>query len=283
MQSVSFDAMGTKVTVVLPSDASVTETRRLFDQVEQVCSRFLKHSELGRLNDSSTSTVEVSPLLADIFTVAQDLRSRTDRLVDPAVGGLVSAWGYDRTFPKIVDLADPPSDVEPNFWWHIDGSTLWKAPGVRFDLGGIAKGWTADVAVERGLATIVNAGGDLRSNHPEADVDIEDPWGTIVARVPLGCRGLATSSVTRRRWKVAGRPAHHLIDPRTGAPAHTPMLGATVVCDSATLAEAGAKAVLLYGEHGLAWADDQDWIDGALAIWNDGSVYATGSLEVMAA
>ncbi len=283
MRSVSFDAMGTSVTIALQSDRSATRARRLFDHVEQVCSRFLEHSELSRLNDSSASTVEVSPLLADILAVAQDLRSWTDHLVDPAVGGLVSAWGYDTTFPKVADLTDPPSDVGADLWWHIDGSTLRKAPGVRFDLGGIAKGWTADVAVERGFATIVNAGGDLRSNHPEADVDIEDPWGNIVATVPLGRRGLATSSVTRRRWKVAGRHAHHLIDPRTGAPACTPVLSATVVCDRAAMAEAGAKGVLFHGEDGLSWADDQDWIDGALVIWNDASVYATGSLEVTAA
>lgn len=283
MRSVAFSAMGTSVTVVLQPDESATGARHLFDEVEQVCSRFLEHSELSRLNDSSASTMELSPLLADIFTAAQDLRSRTDRLVDPAVGELVSAWGYDRTFPGIVDLAAPPSIAEPNWEWRIDGTTLKKTPGARFDLGGIAKGWTADVAVERGLATIVNAGGDLRSNHSEAEVDIEDPWGDIVATIPLGRRGLATSSVTRRTWKVAGRDAHHLIDPRTGAPAQTPVLSATVVCDRAVMAEAGAKAILFHGEDGLAWADDQDWIDGALVIWNHASVYATGSLEAVAA
>ena len=205
----------------------------------------------------------------------------TGYLVDPAVGGLVSAWGYDRTFPSVVDLADPPVAHDTRSWWHTEGFTLWKAPGLRFDLGGIAKGWTADLAVELGLATIVNAGGDLRSNDADAEVDIEDPWGNVVATIPLGRRALATSSTTRRRGKVAGRDAHHLIDPRTAAPAVTPILSATVVADRAAIAEAGAKAVLLHGQDGLSWADDQDWIDGALAIWNDGSVFATGSLEVL--
>jgi len=278
----SFDAMGTTVTVELQPGRTATGVRRLFDHVEQVCSRFLTQSELSELNASPASPAELSPLLADIFSVAQDLRRWTDRLVDPAMGGLVSAWGYDKTFPSVVDLANPPTDLEASSWWHIEGSTLWKARGLSFDLGGIAKGWTADIAVELGLASIVNAGGDLRSNHADTEVDIEDPWGNIVATVPVGRRALATSSVTRRRWKVAGRDAHHLIDPRTGAPASTPILSATVVCDRAVMAEAGAKAVLLHGEDGLSWADDQEWIDGALAVWNDGSVYATGSMEAIA-
>ena len=44
---------------------------------------------------------------------------------------------------------------------------------------------------------------------------------------------LATSSVTRRRWQIAGEPAHHLIDPRTSAPAVTPVACATVVARTA--------------------------------------------------
>ena len=95
----------------------------------------------------------------------------------------------------------------------------------------------------------------------------------------VGVGGLATSATTRRQWNVAGRPANHLIDPRTLSPAFSPIFSATVMTETAVEAEAGAKAVLLHGEHGLAWAEQQQWIDAALVVWRDGSVYATTGWE----
>ena len=59
------------------------------------------------------------------------------------------------------------------------------------------------------------------------------------------------------------------------APASTPVVSATVVADTAVEAEAGAKAVVLMGVNGLAWADQQDWIRQAAVIWHDGTVYGT--------
>ncbi|MDF1595576.1 MAG: FAD:protein FMN transferase [Acidimicrobiia bacterium] len=120
-----------------------------------------------------------------------------------------------------------------------------------------------------------------RSGSSEALVDIIDPWGHRVARVPLGVGALATSSTTRRRWKIPGGEAHHLIDPRTLAPAVSPIISATAI--AATAVEAGAKVMLLHGSDGLVWAAAQPWIKGALAIWAEGSVYATNGWRLVAA
>jgi thiamine biosynthesis lipoprotein len=159
---------------------------------------------------------------------------------------------------------------------------LTRQPGTSIDLGGIAKGWACDRAIELGLARIVSAGGDVRSSSEDALVDVIDPWGDTVVVVPLGNGALATSSVTRRRWRVGNEDAHHLIDPRTLAPARTPVFSATVVAATATEAETGAKAVLLQGTEGLTWAQRQPWILGALVVWHDGSAYATKHLKVAA-
>ena len=74
----------------------------------------------------------------------------------------------------------------------------------------------------------------------------------------------------------------HLIDPRTMAPIETPILSASVLVSSALEAEAGAKTVLLRGEGGLAWAAETAWVDAAVVVWHDGSVYATPGIEVAA-
>ncbi|MCP4965422.1 MAG: hypothetical protein GY926_09320 [bacterium] len=278
MNRVSFRAMGTSV-VAIGSD--VSGVGEWFDAAERVFSRFIADSELSRLNGSPDPTLVVSDEMASCLTTAAGLLLRTDGLIDPAVGGALVDWGYDRDFVDVADRSEL-GPIRGIGRWSVDGNSVYRQHGVRLDLGGIAKGWTCDQAVTRGLADVVSAGGDVRSVLADTIVEIEDPWGEVAARVLLGSGGLATSSSSRRRWKVAGREAHHIIDPRRLAPATSPIFSATVIAASAVEAEAGAKAVLLHGEHGLAWAEQQNWIDAALVVWHDGNVYATTGWEMAA-
>lgn len=278
----SFAAMGTDVIVVAESKSGIAETRSLFERTERLCSRFDSSSELTWVNAQPAGAVEVSADLAAILELAADLRHMTDGLVNPGVGARVVEWGYSTTFEAVGDLISPPGP-RGSHEWTISERSVIRPGGVLLDLGGIAKGWTADMAIESGLALLVSAGGDMCSRSADTIAEIVDPADhTIAARVRVGIGALATSSVARRRWRVGDTTAHHLIDPRTGAPAASPVVSASVAATTASQAEAGAKAVLLHGEAGLAWADSQDWIEGAVVCWDSGAVYATGSLELVA-
>lgn len=277
----SFPAMGTEVIVVCETPGGIEAARRVFARIEQQCSRFDPTSELSWLNAQPAGEVAISPVLSSIFETANRLREATDGLVDPAVGKSVIVWGYDTSFDDVTDKPTAPaSETAPD--WSITPGQIRRPAGVVFDLGGVAKGWACDQAVESGIALIASAGGDMRSSTTEAVAEVLDPWDGRAASVKVGAGALATSSVSRRRWRVAGRVAHHIIDPRTGQPACSPILSASVVAARAADAEAGAKAVLLHGESGLEWADRQPWVHGAVAIWDTGAVYATGSLEMVA-
>jgi thiamine biosynthesis lipoprotein len=274
--------MGTTVAVTATDEHRVEATRALFTEVESVLSRFIPTSELSLANASPAPSVRVSPMFAQVLEVAAELSRRTDGLVDVGLGAEVAAWGYDRSFEAMPAVVAASPSAVPVGWWEVDGDTLTRPPGTSIDLGGVAKGWACDLAVDRGLALMVSAGGDVRSAIDAAKVDVADPSGTTVATVDLGRGALATSSTARRRWTAGGLPAHHIIDPRTGSPARTPVVSATVVAATAAEAEAGAKAVLIRGSDGLAWADEQPWIDGAIALWHDGAVYATTGTELAA-
>jgi thiamine biosynthesis lipoprotein len=270
-----FRAMGTTVAVTAVDDAGIEATRLLFEDVEATLSRFRPDSELSRVNEAPGVSAQLGPMLAEVLHLAADLRTRTDGLVDVAVGAEVVAWGYDRSFETMPDVVAASPSPLPGRWWQLDGDRLTRRPGTAIDVGGVAKGWTCDLAVDRGLALMVSAGGDVRSAIDSATVDVADPAGAVVATVDLGRGALATSSTARRRWTAGGLPAHHIIDPRTGDPARTPVVSATAIAATAAEAEAAAKAVLIRGTDGLAWADEQPWIDGAIAVWHDGAVYAT--------
>lgn len=277
-----FHAMGTTIEVWSEDRTGIDRTREWFAEVESIASRFDASSELSALNARTTGgATPVGPILARILAAALMARELTGGLVDPAVGADVLRWGYDRTFEELVEAPEPPVG-SPIGDWSIDGSTLRRDPGTILDLGGVAKGWTADMAVEAGFATVVSAGGDTRSAHPGTEARILGPDDHVVATVLVGCGALATSSTTRRRWSAGTRRAHHIIDPRTGAPAVGPVVSATALADSAVLAEAAAKGILLHGVDGLAWASAQPWIDGALVVWEDGSVFTTTGVELAA-
>ncbi len=71
--------------------------------------------------------------------------------------------------------------------------------------------------------------------------------GEAARCIVLKDAAVATSGVDYRRWEREGKEYHHLIDPRTGEPARSPVLTATVVAPDAVQAEAWAKASLIAG------------------------------------
>jgi thiamine biosynthesis lipoprotein len=279
----SFEAMGTTVETWSEIPDSTSAVARWFEQVESRCSRFRPDSELSAINHSSSTDISLSRLMWEVLSVADKARMLTEGLVDIGVGSAVAGWGYDRTFGEVTDIASPGGQfAAPGWTLHTEDRTLRRSPGTSLDLGGIAKGWACDRAVEKGLAGTVSAGGDLRSADPGTVTTVLDYRGATAARVHVGVGALATSSITRRRWRVGDREVSHLVDPRTMAPVETPVLSATVVAPTAVEAEIGAKAVLIKGVDGLAWADKTEWIRSALVLWHDGSVFATTGLELVA-
>jgi thiamine biosynthesis lipoprotein len=273
--------MGTTIEVWAESEDMFDATVQWLVDFEKVCSRFDAASELSRVNRDPRRRVPVSALLSEAIEAADRARSITGGLVDAGLGAVLQAWGYDRSFSEVRDLETPPV-VESDGGWRIEGGLLEREPGTVIDLGGVGKGWACDVAVESGWAKVVSAGGDIRSADPETRVPVLDPWGETAAEVALGVGALATSSTTRRRWSVGAGEAHHVIDPRTLAPAESPILSATVVAETAAQAEAGAKSVLILGTEGLQWAEQQSWIKATMVVWHDGSVFATNGLELAA-
>lgn len=281
MITTRFPAMGTTFEIVTRDPAGVERTRAFIETEEQRMSRFRLDSELSRVNATPPGRVVVSSEMAHILHLAVDLRDRTDGMVDVGCGAGVIAWGYDRSFGPGLDLDHRPEPAEAADW-SIRGRVVNRSEGTTFDLGGLGKGWTADRVVESGLADVVSAGGDVRSGRADTSVTVMDPWGQQVARLVLGQGGLATSSTSRRTWRVASESVHHILNPVTGTPAQTPILSATALAGTAAEAEAAAKAVLILGVDGLSWAARQSWVRAALAVWEDGNVFATSGLEIAA-
>jgi thiamine biosynthesis lipoprotein len=184
---------------------------------------------------------------------------------DPTVLRALVAAGYDRSFEGVGPTASTPAEsagpppgcagvvLDP----VVRAVTLPRS--VTLDLGGIGKGFAADVVSNElitagAVGACVNLGGDLRvRGTPPADgawiVEIEREPGTAkrgAARwFGLTEGAVATTSSRRRVWQRAGTRMHHVIDPRTGTPVVSPPMSATVVAAEAWRAEVLAKAVFI--------------------------------------
>lgn len=284
----TFAAMGTRVELLLEAPdgpvarRALARARREIGRLEGVFSRFRPDSELSALN--RRRRMRVGADMVRVLGAALDLRARTGGRFDPAVGAAVIGAGYDRSFTELGDDPRPPApapgggaiDLDP------DGGRVELGPGVRLDLGAVAKGDAADRARDL-LAPagpcLANLGGDIAV----AGEPASGPWAVGVAApgrvvsLALGRGGLATSGVDRRRWRRGGRPAHHVIDPRTGAPAATDLERATAVAATAAAADALATALLVAGE-----AEARRLADGlgvpALLVTGDGRMVLAGGL-----
>lgn len=280
-------AMGTTVHLLAPAETPPEVFRlaagcveEVFAEWEQRCSRFRGDSELTRMNRRAGEPTPLSGQLTEVVRFALGAAARTEGRFDPTVLDAVVAAGYDRDLDEV--LAGARAAVRPprpcGRWREVElaDDHIRLPAGVGLDLGGVAKGWTvdlaADAALEAGLPwALVNAGGDLRLvgdvPAPGIGVTIEDPEAPTeeLLRLVLTGGALASSSVTRRAW---GPGLHHLIDPTTGSPASTDVLQATVWAPRCAEAEVLAKDTLLRGEASLGATP-------AVLVTRDGRVITT--------
>lgn len=304
----TFRAMGSEVRLIVEGPAcdgrdpaaAAAETIAFIAEFERRLSRFRPTSELSRLNADPRATVPASPLMLDALDAAREVAELTGGLVDPTLVDEIEAAGYrhSREGAVAARLQDAlalapgrkPAGPSPTRRWELievdhEAGVVHRPPGVRIDSGGFGKGFAADLAVE-GLSgfnrCVVGCGGDLRVGGASADpfeVLVEHPLtGERDQKIVVGSGGVATSGLNARVWKREdGGFAHHLIDPSTGRPAWTGLVGVTALAPTAVEAEARSKAALLAGPGGGAEILRRH---GGLIVHEDGEIEPIGPIRL---
>ena len=112
--------------------------------------------------------------------------------------------------------------------------------------------------------------------HTPAELEAERTLATVVLRHG----GLATSSVAARRWVRGGRQWHHLIDPRTGAPAEGPWATVTALGHTCAAANTASTAAMVLGDAAYDWLVEHDV--PALLADRDGALQRTPAWQLAA-
>lgn len=285
------DQMGGRVSVhVRPSgdmtpDAAARSVRMVLARIEAWADRLTRFdaaSELSLLNAASVAHVDVGPTLTAVLDWGRGAEMFSDGIVDI---GLLDA----RLLAETDGTPDDGPAVLASRRWsltrHARGATVDRPVGLRFDLDGVAKGWLADRALDLlpGVSAVIDADGDIAMRIVDDGwaIGVADPRqpGILVTTLHFGrtgesiaCYGVATSGTSVHQWSRDGRTRHHLIDPRTGRPALTDVVQATVIARTARAAEAFAKTAVIVGSEAAARLLDRPDVLGQVLITELGDI-----------
>ncbi len=278
-------------------EAAVAEIQRL----DALLDRNEPDSDLSRLNVAAGSGTPVSLDGETLEVLEEALRygSESGGAFDCTIAPVMDAWGFggDGEHYRVPDAGELSTllSLVDSSALQVDqsaGTAELTRSGMEVDLGGIAKGYTADrLTALAGEYQLTGALFDLGSSTIAAvgerpgggawRIALRDPADAEqrLGVLSLQNESLSTSGSYERYFTQDGVTYHHILDPETGYPAETGLLSVTVVAENAALADAWSTALFVLGE------------DRALELWknrtdfeyilccSDGRVLVTEGLE----
>ncbi len=269
-------------------DAAEAEIRRVEDLMTD-----WRPSPLETLNEAAGRGPEVTdPELVELIARAIEIQRLTKGAFDVTYAAIGRLWDFKTSPPLVPDEAAVraalPFVDATRIRVSVDASTVELPEGFRIGLGGIAKGYgvdrAMDVLMKHGIRhAIVNAGGDLKALGRK----FGEPWTIaikhprdrerVLALLPVSNTCVVTSGDYERFFERDGKRYHHILDPRTGYPA-TGCMSATVVAPNAAFADALATALCVLGpETGLELVETLPRVE-ALLVDLEGAVHTSTGL-----
>lgn len=279
--AVEWPLWGTTARIVITDPVALGRARRIADvilhDVESASSRLRDDSELGRIGGRAAEGVEVSDMLAALVERALLAARDSGGDVDPTLGGVLEALGYDRDVQlephaQHGDQASFSVAVarlrEPG-WTRValEGRILTVPDDLRLDLAATAKAVAADlcataIANELHCGVLVGLGGDISTAGPSRSaagwtIAVRDLPRDPETRITLADGfALATSSTQRRRWVHEGRQMQHIVDPRLGLPSPPVWRSVTVAASSCYRANVLSLGAIVRGRRAVQWLAD---------------------------
>jgi len=230
-------------------DAAFLEIER----VDSLMSRYSQESELSKLNSTGHSRHRE---LIRVIAECKRWGELTDGAFDVTITPLFELWDFEsQRIPEEGDLRRVADFVDYRKIWVSD-SLIQIREGMEIDLGGAAKGYAVDRAVDRlenlGIQhALVDAGGDIRALGGRG----EEPWkigvkhprkNGIFRLIELRDGSVATSGDYEKYFVRDGVRYHHILDPRTGYPAKK-CVSVTILAETAMEADILATGVTVLG------------------------------------
>ncbi|MBI4687415.1 MAG: FAD:protein FMN transferase [Nitrospirae bacterium] len=288
------------ITVVSPSER---EAKAVIDagfeeisKIETLINYFSPESEIAAINKSAgIKAVKVSRETLDIIKRAVEIAEATNGAFDPAIGPLTRLWGFsaktvDRDVPRDEDIKNilPLIDYK-KIRINTEASEIFlEKKGMELELGGVAKGYAADKAMEAvktkgAKAALIAIAGDIKGfglkpdgkawkvgiQNPRIDLRVKGQVEAalredslrgsgvkeeedILAALYLKDTAISTSGDYQRFFIKDGKRYHHIINPKTGYPA-SGVISVSVIAPEGYTTDGFSTGVFVLGaEEGIS-------------------------------
>ncbi|MDG9667975.1 FAD:protein FMN transferase [Hahella sp. CR1] len=285
--SKDWNGMGTKIRAEVwvdeggadAAEKAFTAVDEEFDRLEALMSVYIDSSEVSKVNRlAAKQAVVITPELFHLIEKAQRVSELSGGAFDITFASIGKYYNYRE------GLEPDARQIEENLpainyrWIEMDPAALsihFKDPRVTIDLGGIAKGYAVDKAIEKlaGLGiqyALVSAGGDSRLMGDKHGrpwiVGVKDPRleDKNAVLIPLENTAISTSGDYERFFMHDGVRVHHIISPKTGKSAEESQ-SVTIIGPDATTTDALSTTVFILGaEKGLELIEKLPGIDAII-------------------
>ena len=291
------EAMGTTIHVEVWNENQALaeqvadEVIGVMNHVDQLMSPYIESSELSQVNRlASQAPVQTSEELFNVIERSLYYSELTNGAFDITYASI--GYMYDfresvRPSKHQLDSRLQQIDYKNIVLDAADNSIFFKDDNVRIDLGGIAKGYAVDLAIEKAIQSgieniLVTAGGDSRILGDR----LGRPWvigirhpidkDQVIAKIPLVNESLSTSGDYERYFDEDGVRYHHIIDPKTGDSARD-VRSVTILGPYAIDTDALSTSIFVMGPRkGLELLDSLPEIEGIIVDQNGNLLFSSG-------
>jgi thiamine biosynthesis lipoprotein len=250
-------------------------------EVEAKMSSWMEASELSQFNKARAGQVcKLSETTLGLLRLSSQLAKQTDGAFDVTCRPILQMWRGAKDSKRLPTDQQIAAAIGKCGWDKIQlraDSAVKKVDGASVDLGGIAKGFGIDQAINAleaaGLTGgMVNVGGDVRCFGQRAGggkwrIGVRSPFDgdPTFGIIELESGAVCTSGNYERFFEIDSKRYSHIVDPRTGRPvSQAPSV--TVVAPTATAADAWATALSVLGEGGLELIGENSGLEAMLVI-----------------
>lgn len=259
-------------------DAAFARLRAIEDEM----SANADDSVVAAINAAAGKAPVAAPAdLRYVVSKALEYAARSGGAFDPTIGPVVKLWNIGREGERVpaqaeLDAALPLVSYRDLVVDDAAGTVFLRRPGMRMDLGAIAKGYAADEAGKilsaKGVrAAVIDLGGNVKviGAKPGGDawrIGIQNPFDDRGSRLGIatlkGDYTVVTSGVYERFFLKDGVRYHHILSPADGKPVSNGLASATIICRSSIDADALSTSAFSLGlEKGMALIESLDEVE----------------------
>lgn len=261
--------LGTVCTVRLVdggTSATLNEAFTRLRAIEDHMSANREDSEISRVNDKAgKEPVQVSEDTFYVISKALKYAQLTNGAFDPTVGPLVKLWNIGNGGEKVPPEKDILQAKSLINWRDLvldenSHRVFLKKPGMRIDLGAIAKGYAADelekiMDADKVKAAIIDLGGNIfvyGSKHDKSPWRVgiqnpDSPRGDYLGIVTGAQMTVVTSGIYERFFFENGKRYHHILNTQTGFPVDNGLVSVSIVSKSSIDADALSTSLFILG------------------------------------